>query len=216
MASEKPQQILQFITRFLDQHGYPPSVRQIQHGVGISSTSVVKYHLAKLKKLGYIEHDEHTSRGIRLLARKGSPASPARTRRGGGLEDWLRIPILGRIAAGDPLMPGESPLGEITLTREIVREAGDLYALEVRGDSMIDALINDGDIVVMKPTREAHNGEMVAVWLKDRQETTLKHFYLEGGRVRLQPANPRMKPIFKAPRDVEIQGKVVAVIRKLT
>jgi repressor LexA len=238
MLSTRPKQILEFIERFLGQYGYPPSVRQIQRGANISSTSVVKYNLEKLKRLGYIEHDERVSRGIRLVGREpdegaprvqvvGAPTAGERTpeapvgaRLLGAVEDMLRVPLLGRIAAGEPIpipssnfnpMEGEA----IMLTRDIVKEQDDLYALQVRGDSMIDALVHDGDVIVMKHVTEAHNGEMVAVWLKDREETTLKRFYLEKGRVRLQPANPTMKPIFADPHNVEIQGRVVAVIRKL-
>ncbi len=108
----------------------------------------------------------------------------------------------------------------IELTGDIIREQEGLYALEVRGNSMVDALVNDGDIVVMKYQTEAHNGEMVAVWLKDKEETTLKHFYYERPRgskprVRLQPANPTMKAIYVDPANVEVQGKVVAVLRQL-
>ena len=110
-------------------------------------------------------------------------------------------------------MMGEDAVVE--LTRDIVDDDPNLYALEVRGDSMIDALIHDGDMVVMKHQQEATNGELVAVWLKSEKETTLKRFYREKDRVRLQPANPTMQPIYVHPSNVEIQGKVVLVIRKL-
>ncbi len=210
MLSGRPKQILEFIEQFLAENGYPPSVRQIQKGAKISSTSVVKYNLEKLAELGYIEHDKKTSRGLRLT--------------GQGIETisaLLRIPLLGRIAAGEPIpVPGSDfnvmPDKAITLTRDIIKDEDGLYALEVRGNSMIDALIHDGDVVVMKHAREARNGEMVAIWLKDKEETTLKRFYLEGGRVRLQPANQTMQPIYADPGNVEIQGRVVAVIRRVS
>lgn len=213
MRSELPQKILDFIRRFVADRGYPPSVRDIQEGVGISSTSVVKYNLNKLEKEGYIMQDKKVSRGIRLVKRaRPQPAAPP--------PDVLRIPLLGRIAAGEPIpIPASdfNPMGDqaILLTRDILKEEEGLYALEVRGNSMIDALIYDGDVVVMKHTHEAHNGEMVAVWLKDKEETTLKRFYLEKGQVRLQPANPTMPPIYVDPRNIEVQGKVMAVIRRL-
>lgn len=213
MASELPQKILDFIRRFVAERGYPPSVRDIQEGVGISSTSVVKYNLNKLEKQGYITQDKKVSRGIRLVKRaRPRPAAPPR--------DVLRIPLLGRIAAGEPVpIPASdfNPMGDqaILLTRDILKEEEGLYALQVRGDSMIDALIHDGDVVVMKHTQEAQNGEMVAVWLTDREETTLKRFFREKDRVRLQPANPAMQPIYVDPRNVQVQGKVVAVIRRL-
>jgi len=110
-------------------------------------------------------------------------------------------------------MMGEDAVVE--LTRDMVDDDPDLYALEVRGNSMVDALIHDGDMVVMKHQREARNGDLVAVWLKNEKETTLKRFYLEKDRVRLQPANPTMEPIYVHPSNVEIQGKVVVVIRRL-
>ena len=135
----------------------------------------------------------------------------------------VRVPVLGRIVAGEPVpIPDESfsPLDieeSIALTRDIVQEQGPIYALQVKGDSMIDALIHDGDIVIMKRQTEANNGDLVAAWLKAEKETTLKRFYWEKGknRVRLQPANPSMKPIYVHPSNVEIQGKVIAVIRQL-
>jgi repressor LexA len=203
---------LAFIRQFLAENGYPPSIREIGKAVGISSTSVVNYNLNALEKKEFIDRDRTVSRGIRL--RDGGPDgqwAPGQV---------IRLPLLGRIAAGSPLpVPGSdfSLFGEETveLARGILTEEKDLYALEVRGDSMIDALVNDGDIVVMKHQQEASNGDMVAVWLKDKEETTLKHFYLEGKTVRLQPANPTMQPIYVPAASVEVQGKVVMVIRQL-
>ncbi len=227
--SAKQRAIIEYITRFIRRHSYPPSVREILEGGGISSTSVVAYNLNVLERMGYIARDKEISRGIRLLKDvNGNPFTMPLQRIGPVQEaaSQFQVPVLGVIAAGQPIpIPGSnfSPMGDraIELTRDIVREQEDLYALEVRGNSMIDALINDGDIVVMKYQKEAHNGEMVAVWLKDREETTLKHFYYERPRgakprVRLQPANPTMKPIYVDPANVEIQGKVVAVLRQLT
>ena len=150
------------------------------------------------------------SRGIRLKEGLKELAS----------RDILKVPLLGRIAAGLPIPVPDSDFslfaGEsVELTRDIVKEEEGIYALEVRGDSMIDALINDGDVVVMKHQQEANNGDLVAVWLKDEKETTLKRFYHEGSRVRLQPANPTMEPIFVDTSNVEVQGKVIVVIRQL-
>jgi repressor LexA len=210
--SSRQERMLAFIREFLTENGYPPSIREIGKAVGISSTSVVNYNLNILEKKEFIGRDRTVSRGIRLLGE----ASVA----GGVLERMIRIPLLGRIAAGSPLpVPGSdfSLFGgeTVELARGILPEQEDLYALQVRGDSMIDALINDGDIVVMKHQQQASNGDMVAVWLKDREETTLKHFYLEGKNVRLQPANPTMQPIYVPAANVEVQGKVVMVIRQL-
>jgi len=197
--------MLKFIADFLRRHGYPPTIREIGAKVGISSTSVVNYNLGILERDGYIERDREISRGIRL---PGGLAS---------LSGRIQIPLCGRIAAGDPIpVPEDSfPTETIELTRDILKEEEGLYALEVKGDSMIDALVHDGDIVIMKHQKEAENGEMVAVWLRDKGETTLKKIYHEGKRIRLQPANPLLEPIYVHPADVEIQGKVMVVIRRL-
>jgi len=210
--SDRQQQMLTFIREFLDTNGYPPAIREIGQAVGISSTSVVNYNLNVLEKKGLIDRDRTVSRGIRLLGQAAEPSEP--------LGQLLRIPLLGRIAAGHPIpVPGSDfslfDGDTIELTRGLLPEQAGLYALEVRGDSMIDALVNDGDIVVMAHQEHATNGDMVAVWLRDREETTLKHFYLEGETVRLQPANPTMQPIYVPAASVEVQGKVVMVIRHL-
>ena len=135
----------------------------------------------------------------------------------------VRVPLLGRIVAGEPVpIPDESfsPLDvdeSIALTRDIVQEPGPIYALQVKGNSMIDALIHDGDIVIMKHQTEARNGDLVAAWLRAEKETTLKRFFWEEGErlVRLQPANPTMQAIYVDPSNLEIQGKVIAVIRQV-
>jgi len=208
-VSERQHHILEFIEEFLGKNGYPPSVREIGAAVGISAPSGVHHHLKILKERGYIQRGEGISRGLRLTAGARRP-------------NIIHLPLLGRIAAGEPLpMPGQDrPLESyeaLELTRTIIPQEEGLYALEVKGTSMIDALINDGDIVVMRHQREAQNGEMVAAWLKREQETTLKRFYLDEkmGLVRLEPENPTMKPIFVHLSNVEIQGKVIAVIRRL-
>jgi repressor LexA len=225
--SERQKRILDVIERFHDQNGYPPSIREICEKADISSTSVVNYYLEQLEEMGMIERDRRVSRGVRLLKplseAAGVVAAPLR-QAAQAVTELLRIPILGRITAGaltpipssdfalyDPESVVDIPVSQLPARQR----SDDLFALEVQGDSMIDAMVNDGDIIVMKPAREARNGEMVAIWLRDSNETTLKYFYLENGRVRLQPANPTMKPIFvDDPRTVEIRGKVVMVIRQ--
>lgn len=211
--TERQQKILDFIGEALDKQGYPPTIREIGKDVGISSTSVVNYHLNKLKEMGLLDRDDQVSRGLKLTDKA------ARLLGGGPL---FTVPILGTIQAGlpvpvmEPLAAGETDEQDmLAVTREMVPRAEGVYALRVKGDSMIDALINEGDIVVMQSTSTAHNGDMVAAWIKDREETTLKRFYHENGRVRLQPANPTMDPIFVALDNLEIQGKVIAVIRSL-
>ena len=198
---------------FTRENEYPPTIREIGMAVGISSTSVVNYNLNVLEKKGLIIRDKIVSRGLKLVDRSGSGTPRVR-------HDVVNIPLLGRIAAGEPIPIPDSdlpPFGyeTIELTRGIIGREENIYALQVQGNSMVDALIHDGDIVVMKHQEEAANGELVAVWLKDEKETTLKRFYLEEGQVRLQPANPTMKPIFAHPANVEVQGKVVLVIRQL-
>jgi len=211
---ERHQRILDFLLEYQRENRYPPSIREIGVKTGITSTSVVNYYLDQLEKKGMIERDRKISRGVRLSGLNSSA-------------DTLRIPILGPIAAGIPLpelQPGVSFVTDneahaVDIARSLLpaKEKGDtLFALEVKGDSMIDAMINDGDIVVMRPASEARNGEMVAVWLPRDNEATLKYFFKEKDRYRLQPANPTMKPIFIKKSDpLEIKGKVVMVIRKM-
>lgn len=212
VLSERQKKILDFVEAFVRENNYPPTIREIGEAVGISSTSVVNYNLKVLEKAGYIARNRVVSRGLKLVDR---PAA------GKAKDEIIRIPLLGRIAAGEPIpIPSGDlpPFGyeTIELTRGIIGKEEGLYALQVKGNSMIDALIHDGDIVIMRHQEEAANGELVAVWLKDQEETTLKRFYLEGDRVRLQPANPTMEPIYVHPANVKIQGKVVLVIRQLS
>ena len=207
-VSERQQAILEFIREFINEHQFPPTIRQIGERVGISSTSVVKYNLEALERKGYIERDPEISRGIRLVEDLA-----------GRIAEVIGVPLLGRIAAGVPIPVPDSDFSayeHVELTRDIVHDTRNIYALEVKGDSMIDALIHDGDIVVMRHQERVENGELAAVWLRDQEETTLKRFYLEkGNRVRLQPANPTMGPMYYPADNVEVQGKVVCVIRQL-
>ena len=211
---ERHQRILDFLFEYQRENRYPPSIREIGNKTGITSTSVVNYYLDQLEKKGMIERDRKISRGVRLSGLNSS-------------SDTLRIPILGPIAAGLPLPEldpdvsymTDSEANAVDIARSLLpaKEKGDnLFALEVKGNSMIDAMINDGDIVVMRPASDARNGEMVAVWLPRDNEATLKYFFKEKDRYRLQPANPTMKAIFvKKSEPLEIKGKVVMVIRKM-
>ena len=212
--SDRQRRMLEFIQRFGDDSGYPPSIREIGTAVGISSTSVVNYNLNRLVEEGYLDRDQNVSRGIRLTERLGKAAER--------LAEVVRVPLVGRIFASEPIpLPGtDSPIfgadEAIEITRGLLTNGEGLFALQVQGDSMIDAMINDGDIVVMKREPEWRNGDMVAVWLKDKEATTLKHIYREGKNVRLQPANPTMKPILiDNPESIEVQGKVMLVVRQL-
>ena len=206
--SERQQNIMAFLREFISENRFPPTIREIGERVGITSTSVVKYNLDILERENLIERDREISRGIRLVADR--------------LTEGIRIPLLGKIAAGLPIPVPESDLAlfdedldSVELTRDIVKDARGIFALTVQGDSMIDALIHDGDVVLMRSQERVENGELAAVWLPDEEEATLKRFYLEGDRVRLQPENPTMQPMFFPAKDVEVKGKVVCVIRQL-
>lgn len=221
VLTERQKKILQVLDHFQDKFGYPPSIREICDQAGISSTSVVNYYLEQLEEMGYIERDGRVSRGIRLLKPIGEVATAVRA----AVEELLHVPIAGRIVASSPVPVPQSDFSYydsesmVTVASSLLpgRERGnkDLFALEVKGDSMIDAMVNDGDIVIMRPANDAYNGEMVAVWLNDENATTLKYFYKENGKIRLQPANPTMDPIYVDPKTVRIQGKVVMVIRQV-
>ncbi len=209
--SERQSKILSFLKTFMVDNGYPPTIREIGEAVGISSTSVVNYNLDALQRAGHLYRDRTVSRGLRL-ADDGQEEH-------GILTDLIKVPLLGRIAAGSPIPVFEGShdpeLDQLELTHDLLPDDQDVYALRVQGTSMIDALINDGDIVIMRQTETANNGDMVAAWLVDREETTLKRFYHEGDRIRLQPENQTMQPFYVTPDKVKVQGRVVAVIRQL-
>ncbi len=198
--SPKQQRILDFLRRFIREKDYPPSIRDIQEACGISSTSVVDYNLKALERMGHIHRDREVSRAIELL--DGTGRRP----------HTVAVPIVGQIAAGQPIPVPEASTDyseTVDVTEKMTRGKENVYALRVRGTSMIDALVNDGDIIIMEQASSSENGEMVAAWLKREQEATLKKFYREGDRVRLQPANETMKPIYTDADNVEIQGKVL-------
>lgn len=211
--TERHQKILEYLNDRMS-IGYPPSIREIGEAVGITSTSVVTYYLKQLSEMGLIERDAKFSRAVRLT----DPVS----------KDLVKVPVLGPIAAGEPMLvpaPGVNYLGignemdAVDVARSLLptgEKGSELFALKVKGESMIDAMINDGDIVIMKPAIKASNGEMVAIWLPNRDETTLKYFFKEKDGYRLQPANPTMKPIMiNKAEPLEIKGKVVMVIRNV-
>lgn len=205
--SGKQRKIFEYIRDFIDDHDYPPSIRQIQEACGISSTSVVDYNLRILEKGGYIKRDREVSRAIEV--------THGGTKRG----RIATVPIIGTIAAGQPIpVPSADNIDStdrIDISQELLGNRENLYALRVKGTSMIDALVNDGDVVIMEATNSAKPGDMVAAWLEKENEATLKKFYLEGDRVRLQPANSTMDPIYTDASNVHVQGKVIAVRREL-
>jgi repressor LexA len=206
--SSKQQKIIDYIHRFLIEKGYPPSIRDIVNGCGLSSTSVVDYNLKMLEEKGYIRRHREVSRGIELLA--WSPVLRS------------QVPIIGQIAAGEPIPVPTTDTWDITASSETLEVTEDLtqgregvYALKVKGWSMVDALVNDGDIILMQYVNVVENGEMAAIWLKAENEVTLKKVYVEPARICLQSANSEMRPIYTEPENIEIQGKVIAVIRQL-
>lgn len=218
--------ILVFMERYQKQVGYPPSIREICEETNISSTSVVNYYLDQLEKWGYIKREKNISRGITMLKDAfNKMLDEGITPLAEKIEELIHIPVVGRIVAGLPVPVPASDLSyfdsesAIDIARSMLpqrEKVEDIFALEVQGDSMIDAMVNDGDVIIMKRAQEAVNGEMVAVWLLDKDETTLKYFYKEGGKIRLQPANKTMKPIIiDDPKTVQVQGKVLMVVRRL-
>ncbi|MEN6570734.1 MAG: transcriptional repressor LexA [Anaerolineaceae bacterium] len=228
--SERHRKIMEYLTKFQHANGYSPSIRQIGDSINVKSTSLVDYYLNQLQQMGYIDREDRISRSIRVLTPVGENPSlkekvtDAVKTVSTALSDLVSIPLAGRIVASAPLPMPASDLpyfdseSSVDIARSLLptRETTDLFALEVSGDSMVDAMINDGDIVIMKQAKSANNGEMVAVWLDDRDETTLKYFYKEPNRIRLQPANPNMGPIYvDNPKSLRIMGRVVMVIRQV-
>ena len=197
--------IVEFIRNFVQQRGYAPTIAEIRKGLDISSDSVVKYHLKVLEEEGIINRVPEVARAMNISGVGKRARATA---------------LLGTIPAGQPIpVPTEDTWHMIA--QETVEVPADMlpsniraFALRVQGTSMIDALIDDGDIVILEATPTAENGQMVAAWLKDRQETTLKKIYYEPNRIRLQPANPSMAPIYVDPNKVQVQGRVIGVLRK--
>ena len=197
----RQQEMLDYIERETSSTGVPPSIRQIGTALGISSTNGVRLHLQALQKKGYIRRSQRTSRGIVSLNRLSTAASTSRS-------TTVDIPILGRVAAGTPIMAAENHEGSLTLDASLIKNQ-ESFALRVNGDSMINAGILDGDIVVVRLQQGADNGDIVVARIGE--EATVKRFYREKDAIRLQPENPSLTPIYST--DVEICGKVIALVR---
>lgn len=209
--SDRQQNILRFMDRYVTTHGFPPTIREIGEATQINSTSVVNYNLNKLVKMGYITRSSTKSRGLRMV--KNIPGTDRPVKPG----NIINIPLRGQIVAGLPVESFDSsPEDAIEIVPAMLGGAdlSEVFAVRVKGDSMIDAMIQDGDVVIMRRVDSARNGDMVAVWLEDRNETTLKYFFKESDdRIRLQPAHPTMEPIWVDAQYVHIQGRVLSVIR---
>jgi repressor LexA len=204
LLTTRQQEIWQFLAEYVDEHGYPPTVREIGDAVGLASPSTVHAHLANLERAGLLRRDPTKPRAIELVGRK----------REGAAADTPVLPLLGRIAAGGPLLAEESVEDEIAVPEPLGRNAD--FLLRVKGDSMIEAGILDGDVVVVRRQDEARDGEIVVALVGENEtadEATVKTFHRDGGRVRLQPENSALQPLF--PEHVQILGKVTGVFRSI-
>jgi repressor LexA len=214
--SERQRNILRYMESYIENHGFPPTIREIGMNTGINSTSVVNYNLNKLVDAGHLSREARASRGLRLVKNgRKNGVQPVVT-----ATQFVRVPLWGQIVASNPVpIPDDMDRAfdeNVEVMPSMLHGAphNEVFALKVKGDSMIDAMINDGDIVIFRRQEMAQNGEMVAVWLPDRSETTLKYFYRENDTsVRLQPAHPTMDPIYVHPSNCQIQGRVLSVIR---
>jgi repressor LexA len=208
VLTARQQEIWNFLVEYVDRHGYPPTVREIGEHVGLASPSTVHAHLANLERAGLLRRDPTKPRALELIGRERREAEPAAEQ----ARDVARLPLVGQIAAGGPLLAEQNIEDYLALPAST---KGD-FLLRVRGDSMIEAGILDGDLVIVQRSQDARNGEIVVALAGDDEsadEATVKTFYREGVRVRLQPENSSMKPIYAA--HVQILGRVVGVFREL-
>jgi repressor LexA len=201
--SRTRENILKFISAFRQGKGFAPTVKEIAESCNITSVSVVQYHLDRLERSGAISRQRNKSRSINTVEET---------------REETFVPFLGVIAAGHPIgIPDANSWDAISTRIEVpsymTRGKSGVYALQVRGNSMVDAMIADGDIVLMEQAYEIKNGDVAAVWLKNEQEVTLKKLYFEGDRIRLQPCNPFMMPFYHPEANVEVQGRMIGVIR---
>ena len=207
MLTDRQRQILDFLTKYVDAHGYPPTVREIGEAVGLASPSTVHAHLANLERAGLLRRDPTKPRAIELRREPKAAPAPA--------ADVHKLPLVGEVAAGGPLLAEEN-IEDYLAVPEPLTAGGDEFLLRVKGDSMINAGILDGDFAVVRRQYDARNGEIVVALAGDDESTdeaTLKRFFRDDGRVRLQPENDALEPIFA--EHVQILGKVIGVFRQL-
>lgn len=202
--SKKQRDIFDYIVSEVQKKGYPPSVREICQAVGLKSTSTVHGHLEKLEKKGYIRRDPSLPRAIEILGRNDGPTPPVH-------KEMVNVPVVGRVTAGQPILAVENTEDTFPLPVDFIGK-NESFILSIRGDSMIEAGILDGDYVIVEKRNTAMNGDIV-VALIDEEEATVKRFYKEKGHIRLQPENSYMDPIIVP--DARILGRVTGVIRKL-
>ena len=221
--SERQRHILTFMHDYMTKKGYPPTIRDIGNATGINSTSVVNYNLNKLVSAGYLERSENISRGLRLVAQIPGKATDPQKKVIHLAKNFERVPLIGQIVASRPVeIPedtghyyDEDDMIDVPPSLLNGVDPTEAFALVVKGDSMTDAMISEDDIVILRVQETANNGDMVAVWLPDRGETTLKYFYREGEKIRLQPAHPLMEAIYVDSKNCQIRGKVLSVIRHI-
>ncbi len=207
--TDKQREILDFITSSIAQHGYPPTLREIGTHFGIRSTNGVNDHLRALEKKGYLQREDMKSRALKPIGAKTPAPVPAD-------DDLVEVPILGRVAAGQPLLAERSYEDRVLVDRFFIGQNREVFALRVKGDSMIEDGIHDGDYVFVRKQLQANSGETVVAMIGD--EATVKRYYPEGDTIRFQPANAAMEPIFVRKREfksVQLLGLVIGVYRKL-
>jgi repressor LexA len=209
MLTARQQEIWQFLVQYADGHGYPPTVREIGEAVGLASPSTVHAHLANLERAGLLKRDPSKPRALDLIGHRSTPATASQ-----GTDTVVRLPLVGQIAAGSPLLAEENVEEHIGVPEPLGCSAD--FLLTVRGDSMIEAGILDGDTLVVRRQDDASNGDVVVALVGDDEtanEATVKTFYREGSRIRLQPENSALEPIYA--NHVQVLGKVVGVFRSL-
>jgi len=214
MLSKRQREIYDFVLGYVDQHGYPPTVREIGEAVGLASPSTVHAHLANLERAGYVKRDPTKPRALELLARERVVASSGRARSASGREPRV-LPLVGEIAAGGPLLAEENVEDYLAVPEPLSR-GGEEFLLRVKGESMVEAGILPGDYVVVRRQATAQNGDIVVALAGDdeaTEEATVKRFFRQDGRVRLQPENAALEPLF--PDHVTILGKVIGVFRSV-
>jgi repressor LexA len=213
MLTARQREIYEFVTEYVDTHGYPPTVREIGDAVGLASPSTVHAHLANLERAGYLRRDPTKPRALELVGRERTAPDPALVGEAGRVRV---LPLVGQIAAGGPLLAEQNIEDHLAVPDILSSGVGEEFLLRVRGDSMVEAGILEGDYVVVRRQQTAQDGEIVVALAGDDEaadEATVKRFFRDDGRVRLQPENSALEPLY--PEHVQILGKVVGVFRRV-